>query len=61
MKWIAALVFFQIHLINLSSQILINDTVGFNGTCKNQLHKIDTNFNLYEKKLININRYGMII
>ncbi len=39
------------------SQILINDTVGFNGTCINQLHKIDTNFNLYEKKLINIKRY----
>ena len=30
MKWIAALVFFQIHLINLSSQILINELSSTN-------------------------------
>lgn len=39
------------------SQVLIGDTVGFNGTCMNYLYKIDSNFNLYEKKLLNTKKY----
>lgn len=51
--------FFQNFNLNylITSQTLIDDTVGFNGTCLNYLYKIDTNFNLYEKKLLNTKRY----
>lgn len=41
----------------ITSQTFFDDMVGFNGTCMSYLYKIDTNFNLYEKKQLNTKRY----
>jgi hypothetical protein len=39
------------------TQKLIDDPTNPNGTCKSYLIKIDTNFNLYEKKLLSTKKY----